>query len=129
MRCRLISMLLFVVSLFVWKEGDKKCMKRKRKGMRFSFSAKSAIKTFVKNESVVSYTPVANLIWERQPIFSLFFCDRMHVLPEVIDDIFSLSRSISSIHFLFLFMGINEQRKGTNGDVHRVKIWVTLNDN
>jgi hypothetical protein len=37
-------------------------MKRKRKETRFSFSAKGAIKTFVKNESVVSYTPVANLI-------------------------------------------------------------------
>jgi hypothetical protein len=67
---------------------------------------KKCHKNIHRNEPVVSHTPVVNLTGERRPIFSPFFCARMHVLPEVIDGIFSLVPAL-----LFFFMGINEQRK------------------
>jgi hypothetical protein len=82
-------------------------MKEEEKKNGILFLCKKCHKNIDKNEPIVSHTPVVNLTGERQPIFSLFYCVHMHVLPEVIDGIFS-SLLFSS---RFFFVGTNEQRK------------------
>jgi hypothetical protein len=78
-------------------------MKEKKKN-EILVLCKKCHKNIDNNEPVVSRTPVVNLTRERQPIFSLFFCVRTHVLPEVIDGIFSPILSC-------FFFGGNERTK------------------
>ena len=98
MRCRPISMLVFVVRCLV--ESKKEKVHKRKKECEVLFLCKKCHKNIHKNKPVVSHTPVVNLTRERQPIFSLFFYIPMHVLPEVIDGIFSPSHSL--IHFFFM---------------------------